>query len=201
MSFKDKDDFYSHWCNFESEVYIECWNEFLDKRGTGKPQHWTVMNSSEFVRLVRKGYAGTLDDDDRQLIDRYTELIFHNFLQLWFNTVTVGHSEQDPVESFLRYDVLGDPEEWDQAEMKALSEECCDWISHDAFSDYGIEPLRRLMEPMMLQQNYSLKVQVMTEIINITHMRGDLSVFFVENGRKTAFQIDVYEPELESIGD
>lgn len=186
-------EFNEYWSERQWEVYDEAWREFLTKRTTGEPQHWTVMDAKKFTGLVRRGYAGTLLPSDYKLVDQYSELVFDNFLKLWFNTVIVGHTPQDPVNSFLRYEVLSDPEDWNEAEARALCEECCDWIAEDAFSDYGIEPLFSFMYPLFRQRTYSLKIQILAELLGVTHMRGDLSQFFVQNGRKTYAQVYVYE--------
>lgn len=142
------------------------------------------MDSTKFIKLVRNAYDGTLSKIHKGWVDEYVQLIFYNWIKLDFNTKMVGHTEHDPLVILKEFDIIAT-----QTQINIF----CDWVSDDAYSDYGLQPIAKLLIPMMLQKNYSLKVQIMADIIGITHMRGDLAAFFVQKGSQTHAQIEVYE--------
>lgn len=181
--FDDAQDVMDYWSTLEFEVYQDCWREFRSKPRP-KVQQWEVMSSSKFIKLVRRAYDGELTEKDKVLIDEYTHIIFYNWCKLEFNSIMVGHTEREPAIELAEREIKAT-----KTQLNIL----CDWIEYDAFSDYGLQPIAKLLTPMMLQKNYSLKVQIMADIIGITHMRGDLARFFVEDGRRTHAKIDVYE--------
>ena len=183
QTFDTYQDVLDYWSTLEYEVYQDSWNEFRSKPRP-KVQQWKVMSSSKFIKLVRRAYDGTLTQKDKVLIDEYTHIIFYNWCKLEFNNVMVGHTPHEPLVELEERDIKAT-----QTQVNII----CDWIEDDAFSDYGMQPIAKLLPPMMIQKNYSLKVQIMADIIGITHMRGDLARFFVEDGRRTHAQIDVYE--------
>ena len=199
--FNDRNDVYEYWGNVENMAAIECWKEFMSKRKESKygGQTWVVMDSLKFVPLVRRAYANELTGTDIDLIEEYAELIFFNYCKLNFNTIMVGHTPHEPYHELIQYSLI--PEELSKKRMKRWCHRYCEWVHDGAFSDYGLKPIAELLMPMMLQKNYSLKVQIMADIIGITHCRSDLASFFVEEGKITyAKTQEIYEHEYDSVG-
>jgi hypothetical protein len=194
----DKHQVFDYWSELEYSVYRESWEEFSNGRRTKTGQSWNLIPSGPFIKLVRKAFLGTLNDEDKKLIDEYQEILWYNWCKLDFNTKMVGHSPYDPIDLMEEYNLI--PSFWSSRKKKAAERAYSDWVAWDAFSDFGLQPIGELLIPLTLQQNYSIKMQIMAEIIGITHMRGDLSAFFIEGGRYTEQQIDVYEPSYECAG-
>lgn len=182
MIFQTKDDVIEYWSERSDVLFRTFWEQFLYRNRRSQP--WQVMDSTKFIRLVRRAYNGMLNKIDIALVHEYTILTFENYMKLWFNTVMVGHTHHCPKEWLESHDITSTKRQRDQ---------CADWIAWDAFSDFAFGPLEKLIIPLLLQQNPSLKMQILSEIIGITHMRGDLSKFFVENGQEIHSQITVYD--------
>ena len=166
----------------EYEVVQDSWNELLSK----DIQEWIVMDDYLYLQLVERAIENNLSLEDKELIDEYSDLVVRNYLKLDFNTTLCGHSSLNPKDYLSNFDIkIEDKELWNSLLVEKIED--------DAFSDYGLKPIAKLLNSLLLCENYSLKVQILTEIIGVTHCRGDLSRFFIKTGSKVYNNITVYE--------
>lgn len=192
---KDQYDVWDYINSIQHQAYWESWLEFKKARRNKKSQTWETMESLKFVKLVRNAFNGTLSKEDLDVIENYQDRIIYNYHKLEFNTIIVGHTSYSPSGFVQDYDLVA--EDASKKSIERAVNACCDWIAYNAFSDYGLKPIAELIYHMVFNQVPSLKVQIMAEIIGVTHCRGDLSLFFIQDGKTTYQKIDQYEPEYE----
>jgi hypothetical protein len=59
-------------------------------------------------------------------------------------------------------------------------------------SDYGLEPLIKLLYKLGNEDDPNKKVPILDQILNVVHMRSDLAGWFVEGGEKALSALSGY---------
>lgn len=138
-------------------------------------------------------------------IDQWADIVTNNTLSLAANTELAGHSRHFPFDEFC--DAFGFEQGTPEYEKYYGNyEECAkylydigfdDWTiapdGTDAISDYGLDPLYKLIMELEEQTTPEQKIVVINKILDVYHMRGDLASLFIQGGSKSLGQISFNE--------
>ena len=67
---------------------------------------------------------------------------------------------------------------------------------HNYISDYGLEPLERLLETLLDEEDINKKIPIIDRILEVAHPRSDLAGWLVQGGSAALSQLSGYEAEL-----
>ena len=81
-------------------------------------------------------------------------------------------------------------------------EDFFDWVvdknGTSYVSDYGLEPLQKLLYELKLKKTPEERLVVIDKMLNVSHQRSDLASWFVEGGSKALSNLSGMEVEMES---
>ena len=139
-------------------------------------------------------------------IYQWMGIIMKNTALLRACTEICGHSQFFPVDEFVDFYFEGDYDKWE--EYKSNSEEDSDYYvawdfleekgfdewnvlpdGSDAISDYGIEPIEKIIFEYNRDLSPEKVIVLINKILDVTHQRGDLASIFIEGGSKTLTKI------------
>jgi hypothetical protein len=147
----------------------------------GKPLHWPVVPRAKLKRVwsdfVRDGYVR-----DEEALESIFSTIRDNVVRLRIATIVAGHDTYDPA-SYLEH--LLDPEE-----IQPFVDWLVDYEGGWRISDHGLGPLEDAVALAFEARTSAAKLKYLDRALHVTHMRGDLSLFFVEGGRHTVVDLD-----------
>ena len=119
-----------------------------------------------------------------------------NTAMLEANTDLAGHSMNFPFEE------VRDFAEREGVELSDDYGECADWLEEkglydwmqmpdgsDAWSDFGIEPLWKIIEEYSEDLPPEKVLILVNRALDVAHCRGDLSSIFIQGGRNTLSKI------------
>ena len=69
---------------------------------------------------------------------------------------------------------------------------------HNYISDYGLEPLEKLLVKLVDEEDVNRKIPIIDQILNVAHQRSDLAAWLVQGGSAALSQLSGYgelEPE------
>jgi hypothetical protein len=128
-----------------------------------------------------------------KIIDKWVAIIIRNYCQLWANTYIAGHMEGLPYEEIR--DAFPELEEASNGEIH-------DWIvesglldslvapdGSDAWSDYALNPLGKLIEKLISEKDWNKKLVLINGILDVVHARGDISSMFLKGGNNALSRI------------
>lgn len=160
------------------ELFVDAWNAKNPKLGQ---QKWRVIDANLLLNVWRgKAFHGYIKND--KPLFQMKRLIIQNTAKLAVNTELVGHSNFDPL------DELNDIYELNitnEDEYIDFTMEFVEINGHDAFSDYGIDKLERIMFKLIPEQDPEKLLVLIDQALNVYHQRNDLASFFVEGGTST----------------
>lgn len=185
-----KDDDYDYAAERFFELESDVIQEMASQYRRFKEQPWELM-SAAVVSTIWKYYATHGFVRQERELKMYAELAMKNIVKLWVNTILVGHTSYDPVEYF--------SESVGKALAKSLEKMALNtgWIADDAFSDYAFGTsgyntkggLQECFAALHYASTAEERLQAIDRLFNVVHMRGDLSRFFIEGGKKTLFRL------------
>jgi len=142
---------------------------------------WSVI---PFPRLKKiwEDYARYRIVRDEKGMDRISQKMLKNLARLIASTDFAGHSMRSPAEM---YNDHIDPEE--PMTNNILFDDLrygnfFDTQYGPAYSDYGLEPLSKIAVNLITTTNPEQQLQLVDQMLNVVHQRGDLAALFVEGG-------------------
>lgn len=198
----EEKDYYDFWDEQSSAVY-DTLNEFLaDKKNGVTRKRWRVIPHTQYKRalteFVRYGEFMRFPTDN---IKKWEWMIIRNVLSIYAITQLAGHSTYFPMDEFCNafgYEVDEYIEDTDASGYEKASEELeklgfYDWAilpdGSDAWSDYGLEPMYKLLKELEESDTPEQKIVVINKIMNVVHQRGDLASAFIQGGYKSLTDI------------
>ena len=160
----------------QGDIEYELLRDFQD----GKPLNWPVLPAALVHRVweqfVRDGYVS----DDRALQNIYSS-IRDNVVRLQVATIVAGHEAMSP-------DYL-----LEQLADESQHEEFISWLVDTPegmrISDYGLPPLYDAVALAFEAKTDGARLKYLDRALNVMHQRGDLSMLFIEGGRKSTLEL------------
>jgi len=199
---KEEKEYYNWWEN-ESLAVSNVLLQFLeDKEHNINRQKWSLIPAEQYKNaLIEFMRYGKFMRFPSKYIYDWEKIIINNTMQLYGNTVLSGHDNFFPYDEVL--DILGF--ERDNDEYNKLSnnfKEMSKYLNKlgfydysiapdgsDAISDYGLEPIFKLLNELEESNTPEKKIVVINKILDVWHHRGDMSSMFIEGGRNTLNKI------------
>ena len=203
----------------ESKNYYDFWDisyvfdtiqEFLQDNSQGiTKKRWKLIPFEQYrnalIEFVRYGEFMRFPT---KYIDQWADIVTNNTLTIQACTELAGHTQYFPFEEFC--DAFGFDNESEEYEKYYGNFDACseyldevgfyDWAilpdGTDAISDYGMEPLYKLIQELEETSTPEQKIVVINKIMDVWHMRGDLSSAFIQGGSKALSQISYPEENL-----
>ena len=193
------DDEYEHpyyeYINDYDEEYIL--GEFFNNPN-GK-QNWGVLINPEMYAKALREFTqyGKLIKFPEKYVYQWMGILMKNTAILRANTDLAGHSTYFP------FDIVQDyAERIDGIELSDDFSECSEWLDEKglynwmvmpngdfAISDYGIEPIEKIIAEYNKNLPAEKVLVLVNRILDVYHMRGDLSQIFIHGGSKTLSSI------------
>lgn len=206
---KEDKDYYDFW---EKQYVYETLQEFLMDKDNGiAKKKWRLIPFEQYrnalIEFVRYGEFMRFPT---KYIDQWADIVTDNTLSLMANTELAGHITHFPYDDFC--DVMGFEQGSKEYKKYYGSYENCselldeigfyDWIilpdGTTAISDYGLEPLYKLIMELEEQETPEQKIVVINKILDVYHQRGDLASAFIQGGSKALSQISYPESVNEN---
>ena len=189
----------------ENEIYYEYMEDYgayyvlseFFNNPQGK-QNWGVLiNPDMYVKALREfTQYGKLVKFPSKYVYQWMGIIMRNTATLEANTDLAGHSMNFPFEE------VHDFAEREGVELSDDYGECADWLEEkglydwmqmpdgsDAWSDFGIEPLWKIIEEYSEELPPEKVLVLINRALDVAHCRGDLSSIFIQGGRNTLSKI------------
>ena len=171
--------------------------EFLDDKRNGiAKKQWNLIPAEQYQNLLNR-YMQWGDNAriPERIVDNWIELICNNLITLEYMTELAGHSSSFPFDDVT--DVFGDEVEncKDYYDYAQFLEDVgfYDWCQlpdgSDAISDYGIEPISKILNELSPNSTPEDKLIIINRCLDVVHCRGDLASAFIEGGRRTCSAI------------
>ena len=192
---EDNDDWHDFYDYLEDYGVSYVLEQFYENP-KGKQQWGPLINPNMYAKALREFTEyGKLIRFPSKYIYQWMGIIMRNTATLIANTELAGHSYGYPtedVQDFAEYhgielDADADLSEWlDEIGL-------FDWMTmpdgSDAWSDYGINPIVKLIKEYNSDLPPEKVLVLINKILDIYHCRGDLSSIFVEGGTKALSSI------------
>lgn len=189
--FNDVYDYYEEY----DEVFYEILNQMMTGDKTPivlrkiKPQMYQQA-LNEFIKY------GAIIRYPTKYIYNWKDIVIRNTIFLDVNTMFYGHTSGFDVDRFndfvLNADETGESvsdwsEAWEYMEKMGYDDNLEFFMpkfsnGHDLISDYGLEPLRKVVEQLMETQDPNQILVLINKALDISHQRSDLSELFIEGG-------------------
>jgi hypothetical protein len=184
------DDFYEMMNETEYEVFMK----LKDK----KKISFKKINTEQYSRALNEFMTyGKLMRFPLRYVYEFKEICLRNIILLNTFTNIFGHSSYFPFDVF--YDVFPIPEEeqnydfsdaYEYLENHGMDEYLPVFSNgQPLLSDYGLKPLSKLATELIPITNPEEILVLINRILDVAHMRSDLSEIFIEGGQKTLTQI------------
>ena len=160
-----------------------------------KRQRWKRVEPG-LLRTVMS--RRVLRDVDERHIEKIADAFCESIVRLYVNSVMSGHTPESPA-SFLEDNVCvafrGATRMYDDSEFLGFTEdefdeytdeyylfdEWCQW----AISDYAVKPLNKLLVELLSCGSPEERLPVISRILCVAHMRGDIASLFVRGGSES----------------
>ena len=141
------------------------------------------VNPLILQRLFRQySYVGVLQHGHEKQVHKVTERSLWNIAKLNANTILAGHTQTNPEEYFDL--TVKQVEDWHDAWYDPQYFQFSDFDCQVPISDYGLNPLLELATEAIATSDATARLLIMNRILNVWHMRSDLSEIFVKGGSK-----------------
>lgn len=192
--------FYEYLEEYDVRYVLYCFLE--DKKNGIDKQNWNpLIQPTQYQQALNEFVKyGKFIRFPSNKIYQWMGIIMKNTAILMANTELAGHTMYLPTDEIIDVFFYEDEEKTSYYEenpdelMDFLDDiGLYDWMvmpdDSYAWSDFGIEPICKIIE----EYNESLPpekvIVLINKILDITHMRGDLSSIFIEGGRKSLTNI------------
>lgn len=205
---------------FESKDYYDFWDdynpvydilsEFLDDKKNGiNVKKWNLIPFEQYrnalIQFVRYGEFMRFPT---KYIDRWATIVTENTLSIQAITQLAGHSMYFPTDDLNDF-FYGDANGNDEGEKFQGYDDGYEYLENlgfydwcklpdgsDALSDFGLEPLIKLIMELEEQTTPEQKIVVINKILDVYHQRGDLASAFIQGGSKSLSQISYPEESV-----
>ena len=198
----EEKDYYDFW-DAQVDAVSNTLSEFLSDRKKGVTRkRWRVIPVTQYKRalseFVRYGEFMRFPTNN---IMRWEGIIIENVLSIYAITELAGHTSRFPIDDFcdvFGYEYVEYIEDTDASGYEKASEELeklgfYDWAilpdGSDAWSDYGLKPMYKLLKELEESDTPEQKIVVINKIMNVVHQRGDLASAFIQGGYKSLTDI------------
>ena len=177
----------------EEYPMYELFNEFENGNAS---KNWTLIPRYQYLNLLNRFMDVPTPDMARipkSVVENwFREIIMKNTLAIDYITQLAGHSQWFP------FDEINDYFETDFSDYGRASEFLerkgfYDWCKlpdgSDAWSDYGIEPIYRIISEYDPNMEGWEILLLINKVLDVWHHRGDLASAFIEGGSKTCSEI------------
>lgn len=179
----------------------------------GKQKWQPLINPSMYHKALEEFTKfGKIEKFPTKYIYQWMGIIMRNTAQLRANTELAGHTQLFPYEEFSDFlsSYFGN-EDWniendnvcyidENGELQEINifDFCYniglyDWMQapdgSDAWSDYGLNPIEKLISEYDENQSPEEVLVIINKILDIYHCRGDLASLFVNGGSKALTQV------------
>lgn len=165
--------------DYEDEIVERILDDFAKK---AERQPWKPIKTERLAQICRSYARDGVIRDEQGLID-IAEWFIHLVAVLYVNTVLWGHTMRSPNDYLQQYtdqDIDADGEEFEEFFDDYISDpDTGQWI----ISDYALGPLCDVCYEMSHCTDAEELFRQLSKGLNIVHMRGDLSKWFVEGGK------------------
>lgn len=196
---KDYYDFFDIQLEAVSDLLFEFLND--KKKGITRKK-WRLIPPEQYknalIEFVRYGEFVRFPS---KYIEQWCEIIVKNTLSIFAGTELCGHSSDFPYDDFL-YAIGIDKDNDNYDYFMGNYENCFKYLDDIGFydwnilpdgssnlSDYGLEPLYKLLQELEEQVTPEEKIVTINKILDVYHQRGDLVSAFIEGGSKSLRQI------------
>ena len=187
-------------------------NSFLENP-QGKQNWLPLINPSMYHKALEEFTKfGKIEKFPSKYIYQWMGIIMRNTAQLRANTELAGHTQLFPYEEFSDFlsSYFGN-EDWniendnvcyidENGELQEINifDFCYniglyDWMQapdgSDAWSDYGLNPIEKLISEYDENQTPEEVLVLINKILDVYHCRGDLASLFVNGGTKALTQV------------
>lgn len=174
------------------------WEFLEDKKNGILERKWRLIPKEPYWNALR-GFMqyGEAFRTPEYLINDWLQVIYYNVITLTYITELAGHSQHFPFDDF--NDVFFYENE-DEAPNDYY--ECSEYLDNlgfydwcklpdgsDAWSDYGLEPLWKIITSIKDDSTKGEKLVAINRCLDVIHCRGDLASMFIEGGRKSCYDI------------
>lgn len=201
-------DYYEEYDNLFMEILMDMVNKSTKKhvlRKINPNMYQKALN--EFIKY------GELMRFPAKYVEQWKNIIIQNFMYLDVITMFFGHSTHFDIDAFndmvLNTDETGKSvSDWNEA-MEYMEEQGYDEIldnilprfsnGHDLISDYGLEPLRKIVESLYKTDDPNEILVLINKALDISHQRSDLSELFIEGGEASLNRISGVDENIIKI--
>lgn len=166
-----------------------------------------LINPSMYQKALNEFTKfGELKTFPTKYIYQWFGIIMKNTAILSTLTDIAGHSSYFPIDDFIEVYFDGERElfdeykerlgedhdfsaAWEYLEHKGICDKMKLPDGSDAWSDYGLEPILKLIKEYNENLTPEQVLVLINKILDVTHARGDLASMFIEGGSKTLSMI------------
>lgn len=182
------------------DARYEIMREYYRKgRKKGTMMSWSVIPFAR-VKKIWEDYSKYGVVRDEAGLNAITDQMLKNLARLQAATELGGHEQMDPDELVkeMGFKPIGDKNDdfyWNFLETQYGT----------PISDYGLPQLWNLANKLMSTSTSEEKLQILDQMLNVIHQRGDLAALFIEGGRSSLSQLagspeeKLQEPQEETM--
>jgi hypothetical protein len=182
---------------WEDNMVWETLEEFESDRGDGiTKKRWHLIPANQYYNLINRFMAkGSVANIPINVVTSwFMQIIVPNAFSINNITELAGHTAGFPYDDFV--DMYG--EEWEGKEFEDICEFLdkrgfYDWAclpdGSDGWSDYGLEPIFRLIGEYDSNMTGEELLVLINKILDVAHCRGDLASAFIEGGSRALSQV------------
>lgn len=169
---------------------LDCFFSKISEHQTWIP----LINPSSYEKaLIEFVENGTFLHFPRQEVFKWIRIIFRNTSILLSNTTLIGKTNGFPMdeikEAFKVYGIDDNFNDKYECLKKLEDVGLYDWLKladeSDGVSDFGIIPLLNILIEYNEYTSAEDAFVIVNRCLDVTHRRGDLSLIFIEGGKKT----------------
>lgn len=189
------DMFEDIYCDYDEEALL--WEFLADKKHGVKTKKWDLIPAQQYGTLLQRYMSAPTPEAARipsSVVYGWFRTVTRNTLAIEHITAFAGHSQWFPTDAC--EDVFDEDGDWSDFEYACNYLENIgfyDWCKlpdgSDAWSDFGLEPIFKLLRTYDSSDDPSETLLLINRILDITHCRGDLASAFIEGGSRTCSQI------------
>ena len=183
---------------YEEYPIIDFLEDFLSDKENGiEKMEFSLIPKQQYINLINRYMSAPSPEFARipdKVVDEWIKMTGINFLKIVYGSELAGHCSYFPSDDCR--DVFGDDIDWNDYEQ---SSEYLDKIGFydwcrlpddtDCISDYGLDPIFKIFKEYSDTMSSWEKLLLINRILDVTHVRGDLSSAFIEGGKKTCFEV------------
>lgn len=168
-----------------------------DKENGVETRQWDLIPAAQYTGLLKRYMSAPSPAAARipdETVSEWLKMVLKDTLALEYITELAGHSNHFPMDDVVDY--FG--EECGVTDYKTGSEYLesigfYDWCKlpdgSDAWSDYGIEKIYKVLMELRDDAEPWEKLLTINRVLDIAHCRGDLASAFIEGGSRTCSKI------------